>query len=59
MNKSKISAAIVLTASLWGFNAQAAGYQLNEYSVTGLGRSFAGPVSSAMIIRRWLIIPRV
>ena len=42
MNKSKISAAIVLTASLWGFNAQAAGYQLNEYSVTGLGRSFAG-----------------
>lgn len=29
-------------AFLFANNAQAAGYQLNEYSVTGLGRSFAG-----------------
>jgi len=34
--------ATVSMLSLAAANAHAAGYQLNEYSVTGLGRSFAG-----------------
>lgn len=29
-------------ASLWGADALASGYQLNEYSANGLGRAFAG-----------------
>lgn len=34
--------AAVSAFCLWSINAHAAGYQLNEYSATGLGRSFAG-----------------
>ncbi len=30
------------TVCLWGTSALASGYQLNEYSATGLGRAFAG-----------------
>ena len=38
----KILLASAGLALLCANNVQAAGYQLNEYSTTGLGRSFAG-----------------
>lgn len=39
----KILATTVLCATcVWGISAHASGYQLNEYSITNLGRSFAG-----------------
>ena len=38
----KISAAAVLAVIASISNAHAAGYQLNEFSVTNLGRAFAG-----------------
>ncbi len=38
----KIIMAGFTAALLYSVSAQAAGYQLNEYSTTGLGRSFAG-----------------
>lgn len=40
MKKISVAAAVALLASAG--NANAAGYQLNEFSVTNLGRSFAG-----------------
>lgn len=40
MKKISVAAAVALLASV--SNANAAGYQLNEFSVTNLGRSFAG-----------------
>ena len=40
MRKISVAAAVALLASVG--NAYAAGYQLNEFSVTNLGRSFAG-----------------
>ena len=40
MKKISVAAAVALLASVG--NADAAGYQLNEFSVTNLGRSFAG-----------------
>ena len=40
MKKISAAAAVALLASVG--NANAAGYQLNEFSVTNLGRSFAG-----------------
>ena len=40
MRKISAAAAVALLASVG--NANAAGYQLNEFSVTNLGRSFAG-----------------
>lgn len=40
MKKISVAAAVALLASVG--NANAAGYQLNEFSVTNLGRSFAG-----------------
>jgi len=41
MNKISKIAALSLCC-MWSSGVMAAGYQLNEYSVTGLGRSFAG-----------------
>lgn len=38
----KLSAVAVLALLTYSANVQAAGYQLNEFSVTNLGRSFAG-----------------
>lgn len=38
----KLTLTAIGLALLCSNNAEAAGYQLNEYSVTGLGRSFAG-----------------
>ena len=38
MRKISVAAAVALLASVG--NAYAAGYQLNEFSVTNLGRSF-------------------
>ncbi len=40
--KKFLTATTLSAACLWSASALASGYQLNEYSVTNLGRSFAG-----------------
>ena len=40
--KKLLTATALSAACLWSASALASGYQLNEYSVTNLGRSFAG-----------------
>jgi len=45
-NKLKVSA-IAVTAALMSINANAAGYQVNEHSASGLGRAFAGEAAIA------------
>lgn len=40
--KKTLTAAALSATCLWSVSAYASGYQLNEYSVTNLGRSFAG-----------------
>ncbi|PSW07562.1 outer membrane protein transport protein [Photobacterium lipolyticum] len=46
MNKNKITLALALTLGM-SANASAAGFQLAEYSATGLGRAFAGEAAMA------------
>lgn len=40
--KKLLATTALCTACMWTISAQASGYQLNEYSITNLGRSFAG-----------------
>ncbi len=40
--KKLLTATALSAACLWSASALASGYQLNEYSITNLGRSFAG-----------------
>ncbi|MEC6813978.1 outer membrane protein transport protein [Photobacterium toruni] len=48
MNKNKITLALAITAAVGISNqATAAGFQLAEYSATGLGRAFAGEAAMA------------
>ncbi|MFC1507843.1 outer membrane protein transport protein [Pseudomonadota bacterium] len=50
MNKNKITLALALALALtlgMSANASAAGFQLAEYSATGLGRAFAGEAAMA------------
>ncbi|MGF1758382.1 outer membrane protein transport protein [Photobacterium sagamiensis] len=48
MNKNKITLALALALTLgMSANASAAGFQLAEYSATGLGRAFAGEAAMA------------
>ncbi|MDX1302317.1 outer membrane protein transport protein [Photobacterium sp.] len=48
MNKNKITLALALALTLgMSANATAAGFQLAEYSATGLGRAFAGEAAMA------------
>lgn len=42
MKSIKYTSVLALTTALLSTSALAAGYQLNEYSATGMGRSFAG-----------------
>ncbi|CAH0534071.1 47 kDa outer membrane protein [Vibrio stylophorae] len=46
MNKKKLSLAVAVAMAL-PMTAQAAGFQLAEYSATGLGRAFAGEAAMA------------
>lgn len=45
-NKLKLTA-VAVTAALMSVNANAAGYQVNEHSASGLGRAFAGEAAVA------------
>ena len=48
MTKNKITLALAITAAIGISNqASAAGFQLAEYSATGLGRAFAGEAAMA------------
>ncbi|WP_273859023.1 outer membrane protein transport protein [Photobacterium sp. GSS17] len=47
MSKRISITAIAVTAALFSLNTQAAGFQVNEHSASGLGRAFAGEVAIA------------
>ncbi|UXI00378.1 outer membrane protein transport protein [Photobacterium sp. TY1-4] len=47
MSKKISLTAVAVTAALFSLNTQAAGFQVNEHSASGLGRAFAGETAIA------------
>lgn len=47
MSKKISLTAVAVTAALFSLNTQAAGFQVNEHSASGLGRAFAGEAAIA------------